>query len=98
MKLYLFAVWLSEWDVWKFTKWLSDQGLSDLFAAVGTVAATTLAVWQAGALLRERSANAKASAQVAIWAIESALSALSKPQSWSSVCRSPMRGCFCYAA
>ena len=57
-----------------------ERGLADLIAAVGTAAATLLAVWQAGGAARERHRAARAEVRAALWSLESALAVLEKPQ------------------
>jgi hypothetical protein len=61
---------------WLFTKWLSEFGISDLIAAVGTVAAVFFALWQADAGRRERRDASKAVAAVALAVIERGIEVL----------------------
>lgn len=63
---------------WLFTKWLSEFGLSDLFAAVGTVGAVFLAVHQAGAARRDRREAAVVALRVALGVAESGAALLAR--------------------
>ena len=62
---------------WLFTKWLSEYGLSDLIAAIGTGAATGFAVWQAGAANRDRRQASKVAIQIALGTMERGVEVLS---------------------